>query len=359
MPTAAPTPLRRLLRWTGRTVLVLLLLTAIIAGLLTVPAVQTRVAGRLAAWATEELGAEVRIGAIAFRPFSELELRGVYIGDLHGDTLIAVDLLRVDGLQLSTGRRHVQARTLHLRNARFALGIAPGDTTSNLTQLVDKLAGADTTAGADWTVRCGVVDIGALHFTFHRADSLPIPFGVDFAHVDVRGDRIRGHQFRAAGDSIGIHLEELALSEHSGFRLDQLLGAAQVSPRGITIDHMRLRTPHSAISGRLRFTTPDWAAYSDFTSAVNMRLALDSSLVDFRDIAFFAPGLEGIELPIHISGRVRGPVSEMKGRDLDIRFGERSHFRGHAELTGLPDFANTFMLVDVDELRTMYTDLAA
>ncbi|MDX9752036.1 MAG: translocation/assembly module TamB domain-containing protein, partial [Flavobacteriales bacterium] len=68
---------------------------------------------------------------------------------------------------------------------------------------------------------------------------------------------------------------------------------------------------------------------------------------------------EGIELPIHISGRVRGPVSEMKGRDLVIRFGERSHFRGHAELTGLPDFANTFMLVDVDELRTMYTDLAA
>jgi hypothetical protein len=56
---------------------------------------------------------------------------------------------------------------------------------------------------------------------------------------------------------------------------------------------------------------------------------------------------------------VRGPVSELKGRDLDIRFGGHSWFRGHAELTGLPDVPGTFMLVDVDELHTRYADLAA
>lgn len=336
----------------------ILALLLVVALLLTIPAVQTRVGGWVAERLSKELGAEVRIGSIAFRPFSELELRAVYLGDLRGDTLITVERLHVNGLQLRTSRRQVQARSLILQRARFALSIAEEDSTSNLTQLIDRLS-SDTTSSEPWTIRCGSVDITGFHFTYHNAHWQPIPFGVDFEHVDVHAERVRGHQFLAAGDSIGMQLEELALLEKSGFQLDQLAGYALVSPRGIRVEQMALRTPNSHIDGQLRFTTTAWADYSSFNDRVNMRVELDSSVVDFKDIAYFAPDLEGIELPIRISGRVRGPVSELKGRDLDIRFGGHSWFRGHAELTGLPDVPGTFMLVDVDELHTRYADLAA
>ena len=71
-----------------------------------------------------------------------------------------------------------------------------------------------------------------------------------------------------------------------------------------------------------------------FTERVGIRLDLDSSLLDMADVALFAPDLQGIQFPLQVSGRFRGTIAELKGRDLDIRFGRRSAFTGRAEMSG-------------------------
>jgi hypothetical protein len=327
--------------------------------LLLLPVVQGAIAKRLAAYATEQLGAEVRIGDVAIHPFGRIALHDVFVGDLKGDTLFSVGQLYVRGLRIHPRSRIVRASDLELDRARFALSTAAGEPHSNLTQLLDKLSSPDTaSSGEAWSISVGTFAINRFHFSFHDAHYEPIPYGVDFDHVDVREVSIRGHQFRVAGDSISTHLEGLALREQSGFHVDRLAGSATVSGRGILIDHMLLRTPNSDVHGTLRFTTDDWDAYDTFNDQVVMRLELDSSRLDFADIAFFAPELEGIQLPIGIQGLVRGTVAELKGRGMSVHFGEDSFFRGNAELTGLPDLENTFMLLDIDELRTDHKDLA-
>ncbi len=347
-------------RWSFRSIGALLFLLVTLIVLLLLPRVQTWVGGKVADKLSRDLGITVRIDRIELRPFGPNRLHGVFVADLNGDTLLTADELWIRGLKVNTKDHLVKVRRIELHDTRFALAKAQGDPHSNLTNILNKLAGADTTTGgAAWNIQCGDVDIRRLHFTYHDANTPPIPFGVDFHHVDVNTADIVGSHLGVAGDSVLIDLERIALNDRSGLDLRELSGRTQLSPRGLSIDGMRIRTADSDLHGRLQFTTTSFADYDAFESNVIMRVDLDSSRLQFADIALFAPDLQGIDLPLYISGRFRGTVNELKGRDMDLRFGEHSQFKGAAELSGLPDMPNTFMVIDVERFTAYPSDLAA
>lgn len=322
------------------------------------PRVQTAVAR----WVAEELsartGASITIDRVALAMDGSVQVKGLHVGDLAGDTLFHVPRLNVRGLRVSLERHEVSISNLVLRDARFKLATAQGDAHSNLTNLLEKLASADTTAaGPDWTIRCARYDITGLHFSFHDANVEQAPFGVDFSHIDIPDAAVQGYQLQAVGDSITALLERVALTERSGLRVDRLSGMASVSGRGVQVEDMVLRTPMSDAHGQLKLISEGWADFSDFTSNVRIRADFDSSRVDLADIAWFAKELQGIRMPLTVQGRVRGTVNELKGRGLRIGFGEASWFQGDAELSGLPQLAETFMLIDVEHMHAALADL--
>lgn len=351
--------LRRMLRTVVLTVFALPVVMLLLSALLLVPVVQQWVADKLARSISERLGNTVVIGHVYLTPFGPLELDEVYVSDLQGDTLIRVDRLRVGALRVHPRSRLLKTAYVELDGARFKLATAAGDSTSNLTNLLARLErSGDTTAASPWALRCRRFHVNGLHFSYHDANREAIPFGVDFRHVDVRDARLAGESLVVAGDTIAARLSMLSLRESSGLVLEELSGHARVGGDAIALHDMVLRTARSDLRGALTFATAGWADYDDFTQRVAMRLDLAPSRLEFADIALFAPELQGIELPITIAGRVRGTVAQLKGRGLEIGFGERSFFKGSAELTGLPRFADTFMLLDVDELSTNHRDLA-
>lgn len=351
--------LRSAFRWTVRLLLGVTLLVVIVSVLLLLPAVQQGLASFVAKRLSAELGNTITIGRLAIRPFGPVELQDVYISDLHGDTLIGATSIHVGGLRIHPRSKLINASVLELRGARFKLTTAMGDSTSNLTNLFAPWSSTDTSETENsWSIHCGGILVDELHFSYHDANVEQIPFGVDFKHVDVRNTRVTGDHLRIAGDSISATLRSFSFREQSGLQLERLAGITTVSPRGIVIDSLELRTPRSELRGVLHFRSEGWADFNDFTSLVNMQFELAPSRLEFADVAYFAPGLQGVEFPISISGRVRGTVNELRGRGLEIGFGEHSFFKGSAELTGLPDIEETFMLLDIAELRTDHLDLA-
>lgn len=349
----------RLFRWFGGAVLSALLLLIVGAGLMVIPTVQSAVARWLAGELSERTGATISIGAVALGSDGSVRLRQVFVSDLHGDTLFLVPELSVRGLRVSTERRTVDVSALRLTGARFRLATAEGDAHSNLTNLLERISSADTTSGGgDWTIRCARFRIEGFHFSFHDANAAISPFGVDFEHIDVPDAEIAGVRLEVIGDSIAADLERVAFTERSGLRIDGLAGAARVSRHGIVVEGMDLRTPGTALKGQLRMLSEGWADFSAFTSNVAMRVDLDSSRLEMADIAWFAPDLEGIRFPLTVSGKVRGTIDDLKGRGLRIGFGDGSWFTGSAELSGLPTIAETFMLIDIDDMHVRREDLA-
>ena len=323
------------------------------------PPVQNKVVHWLGDKATERLGTDVRVGRVMISPWGQILLEDVFVADIEGDTLFMVGSLRVKSLRVHPRSRIIKVGGLVLSDARFALETPVGGTKSNLTLLLDRLGSADTTASEEsWVILCKRFNIQELHFSYNDRNLEPIPFGVDFSHIDVTHATIAGNDFIMLGDSIHAMLREFRLNEQSGLRVDELSGGTAVTSRGIVVEGMQLRTPTSHATGRFAMATTKWTDYDRFNELVEMDLDLDTSRIDFKDIAFFVPELEGVDYPIRLSGHVRGTVSELKGRGLSVSFGERSWFTGSAEFSGLPDIANTFMVLSIDDMRTDHRDIA-
>ena len=351
-----------------RVLFALFLLLALVVGALMTPAVQTELAQRISAKLSEKLGAELRIERLELRLFGPNRLHGVFIADLKGDTLVAADEIWIRGLKIHTKRHVLEARRIELHRSRFAMDRMADDPHSNLTNLLNKLAapsGTDTVAAPAWTIRCAQVDIRELHYSFNDEHSTRIPFGVDVSHVDIPSADIIGRDFLLAGDSVLFHFDRLSFTDHSGLVVEQLSGAVRVAPHGIRVNGLHLITgPQqkgsigSDLRGDLDLRSEDLGDFDEFNTRVFMYARLDSSRLQFADVALFAPDLEGADYPIALKGRVQGRVNELKGRRMDLYFGDRSEFHGDIELTGLPDFNNTFILLDAEQIRTNPSDLA-
>ncbi len=352
--TAPRSPwVRRILRWTGALSALLLIVVLALTALLLLPWVQTWVAQRLAAWASDRSGVEVRIGRFTADPFGAITLWDVHVGDLQQDTLFHVHRIRVARPRLNSDTRSVHVSSLGVEGLRFKLRIDAGDAHSNLTNLVDRLfPTTGQEAGEDWRVRCGRFLLRDVHFSYHDERVPRAPWGVDVDHTDVRGLAVEGRDLDVIGDSITTRLEHLAFTEQSGLQLLDLAGAVQVGPAGIRISGMDLHTGRSRLHGDLAMLTDSWSDHAEFIDKVRMDIDLDSSHIEFAEIAYFATDLRGIELPVTAAGRVRGTVADLKGRDLRVELGDGTRFRGRADLIGLPDIDNTFMVVDIADLRT-------
>lgn len=351
----------------------LLLLTALIlvviaSLLLLLPVVQTRLAQWLSGRLSDDLGTSIRIERVELRLFGANRLHGLYIADLNGDTLIAADEVWLRGVRVKPNERLFEASRLELYRSRFALLKDSGNVQSNLTLLLEKLSGTDTatTAAEPWRIQCRSVDIRELHFSYADANIDPIPYGVDVDHVDIPSANIRGHDLLFSGDSVLIGLEEVSLADRSGLVVEHLSGAARVSGKGVRIKDLHLVTgPQIAgavgsdLRGDLDLRSIRFSDFDEFNTRVMMEARLDSSRLQFADVALFAPDLQGVDLPITLRGNIQGKVNELKGRDMDLYFGERSSFHGDVELSGLPDVPNTFIVLDAESISTDPEDLAS
>lgn len=351
-----------------RVLAVLLLLLAAVSLALLTPSVQTWLAGKLSASLSKELGTELHIDRVELRLFGPNRLHGVFIADLQGDTLIAADEIWVRGLRVHRHGHVIEVMRVELHRSRFNLQKAEGDKHSNLTNLLEKLAGpeqANTTPSAPWSFRCRQVDIRALHFSYSDHNYKTLPFGVDVDHVDIPSAQILGHDLEVAGDSILFQFDAMSFRDRSSLAVEQLKGAARVAPRGIRINGLHLVTGSqykgsagSDLRGDLDLRTHSLDDLDEFTSRVNIVADLDSSRLQFADVALFAPDLEGVDYALVLNGKVQGRVNALKGRGMDLRFGNRSMFRGDVEMTGLPDFQNTFIVLDASKILTNPEDLA-
>ncbi|HEX3009938.1 MAG TPA: translocation/assembly module TamB domain-containing protein, partial [Bacteroidales bacterium] len=75
------------------------------------------------------------------------------------------------------------------------------------------------------------------------------------------------------------------------------------------------------------------------------------------DIAYFAPKLKDFHFNAEISGKVTGKINGLRGRDLNIKFGNNSYLSGNADINGLPDIQTSFLYLDIHKFYSTPADL--
>jgi hypothetical protein len=98
--------------------------------------------------------------------------------------------------------------------------------------------------------------------------------------------------------------------------------------------------------------------YSDFIHSVDIHADfLDSTHVNFSDIAFFAEELEGLNQNVNIDGYVKGSIDNLSSDNLSLSLFKHTAFKGHIIVKGLPDMDKTFIKIEAKKLSTNYYDL--
>lgn len=338
----------------------LLLLIALQLFLLT-PAGQTLAVRFATNIIYNKTGLRVSIDYIAFKPIDNLRLEKVYVADLKGDTLAYLEQLEVSIKRIKSNEDEflLAFGKVEIINPVFNLIIHLGDTQSRLADVLDLLPSSDdtSTSSKNIIIKSKKVLIQNGRFSYHDYNQELLRPGVDWSHLDLSKIHLDAHNFLMLNDTFSAFFNNLSTHESSGFALDSLAGDAYFSSVRTALENMHIATPNTSLHGNIEFQYDSIADYTEFNTNIRMRGMLVDSKIFMEDIAHFAPDLFGLKETLFFDGNVRGTVSKLKARNMNIRFGNSTYLSGNVDMDGLPEIASTFIMLDLKELRTESSDL--
>jgi len=342
--------------------LVILLIFSILLLVFQYKPVQTWAAKKAAAYLSEQLGTTVNIQSLYIQPFSSVELEGFYVLDKQKDTLLSTPKLEVDlsGFSLfsSIKKRKIDFKLIQLDNGSAYLK-KQKDSLTNLQFIIDKLSGPpDTTKGKPWQVVFEKIAINNFHFRFKNMLVDTAIKGINFDDIDVRKFSVVVKNMDLEHHLFKGNVTNLTLREKSGFYLKKFNADATVDTNQILAQNLYVLTNHSLLKNYFRMK---FKSFDDVGSHIEDKVYMDgdfkSSKIASSDIAYFTDGLENVKFDLGLDGRIRGYVNNLKAKNLTITGAKSTYIRGDFNLKGLPDWDNTFLELNFDQIATNKADL--
>ena len=321
--------------------------------------IQTGVVNKVMQIVSKDLQTRFTIGKIDISFLYRVRLKDVYLEDLSGDTLLYARSLTVGIRQVNPFSREVSIGSIDLDRAFIRLAI---DSSKNLNiqYFIDKLRGDSTGSGGAWKVRFNNVRMRDGRFALKNYYSEPVDYGINFSDMQLSGINAFVKHFNPSPDSLSFDIKSFQFTEQSGFRLEKLSGKFSESKTFICLRDLGMETPYSNIKAdeiSLRFRNFGQFKADSFSRNVKLRLNLIQTKLDFYDLGFFARSLRETKQVLTISGQIKGSVSNLKAKNLEIGLGSGSVIKGELNLEGLPDLRNTFIVADIQQLTTSSNDL--
>ena len=167
----------------------------------------------------------------------------------------------------------------------------------------------------------------------------------DFKDVSFAKDSIQGKM-------------HLSTREKSGFYVQHLDAKIKFYPEGMEFYNFDLLTGKSHLRDffAMRFKTFDDVS-DNFTTKVKMEADFSNAAISSDDIGFFSPDLKTWNKNIQITGKIKGSVADLAGKNILLNAGLHTTLKGDIHLTGLPDIEKTFIDFRSNDFRTTYKDI--
>jgi hypothetical protein len=343
-----------------RNVLIILILLGV-AGYFAIqqPAVQTWLTQRIAGYLSKELGTTVSVGRVEVDLWARLVLKEFYVADKHNDTLMFVPSLAVGQYSFDKKNGEIRIGTATLENPFIHLRRYENEPGMNLAFITDYIANlSDSTDTSATLLSIDRFIINGGRFEYNNQNKpAKTNFGIDWNNLNASGLNVDIKNFSIVGDSIHANVQRLAARESSGFGLNELQSDLYITPSSIRIDDAFIQTDHSTIKGYMSFKFDSFDDFDQFEQKVKMNHVISESKIQLGDLAYFTRDFNGLDKVVEVKGKIKGSVSSLKGKDIEIKIDEHSSFKGNFAMDGLPSIDDTFITMDVKELTTNKTEL--
>lgn len=351
--------IKKFIQITAILLLIILAVPAIAFLLLQNSKIQNQVTDKVIMSVSEKLGTRFSISSVDISFLYRVRLNDVYLEDLQGDTLIYVKRLTTGIKYINPATKTVSIGSINLDKAIVALAI---DSASelNLNFIIEKLKGNGKGNKDGWEVQFHNIRLQDSRFSLKNYNSSPVDYGMNFSDIGVNHLDAELRRFNPSKDSLSFHLKSMRLMEKSGLIIRDMSCDFSQHRTFLSFRNISLKTNNSFIHGRdisLRFRDFDDFKGASFAEFVRFRLDLENTELDFSDVGYFAPVFKDAHQKFIISGLLTGPIGNINAKEFDVRFGSGSRLWGDLKFEGLPDISETFILADIRQLSSSYSDI--
>lgn len=322
------------------------------------PRVQTWIAHRLADYLSGEWGTTVKVDKVSINLWAEISIEGLYVEDLHQDTLAWIPELRLRNFYLNRHTGRFNAQNISLERPTIHMRRYSGEYTMSYAFIIDYFdAPKDTldTSITDVSIRRLQLNDGRL--VYYNENRPLRGYGFDWNHFDIRDAHLDVSDFKLWGDTASFQMQHLAGRDVSGFEITSMQSTVRIDPSGWNLASTNMLSPGSDLCGDLWLGITSIDDFDYFETQVKMEHRFENSRLDIRDIAYFSSDLYGLEKTIELSGVFRGSVAALKGRNVFIRIDDNTTFKGSFSMDGLPDIDQTFITLDIKDLTSNKKEL--
>ncbi len=146
--------------------------------------------------------------------------------------------------------------------------------------------------------------------------------------------------------------------ERSGLEVKKMIADVKFTPQLMEFSKLDLHTNRSRIGDYYAMSFDNFNDLGYYISRVKMTGDFKNTEISSDDIAFFAPGMKNWKKNIIITGKVKGTVEDLNGKNLFITAGNNTLLNGDISLSGLPNINTTFIDFKSNEFKTTYADAA-
>lgn len=224
-------------------------------------------------------------------------------------------------------------------------------------------AETDSTEPINWKVSVQKLAIEKSNIWF-KDDNQPRTQGLDYFNLKLTDLAGAMDNIYYSSDSISGKLLNLAVQDHSGFKLNQFKGDLEYTNTGAKFQDFLIETPNSIIRDRIEISYPSIDAISENPEMVQVNANIDKSHIDMKDVNYLVPdlGKQDVMKPLmnkkfFIDGEVVGFMNDIKIPRLEFKTLNNTHLIASATIKGLPDVEKLYVDLDLKKMVTGRADL--
>lgn len=320
---------------------------ALLISALQIPYVQTKVAGKLTEIVSEKIQFPVEIGYVNIRWFDSILLEDVLIKDTGSNDMIKVKELFIDfQLYALFDPSNITIDKVTLDHAQVDL-VKNTDYGLNISLFIYNLRewlASDKPAKKKPVFSIQSVELQNTQFSINDPSKDSINDGFDHYHFNLADITLSAKDFRVVADTLEFDL--LSLTTHdvkTGLTIHEMNTFFRLSQQAMEFQALHIHANESHIRDSIVFDFESTTALSYFTDSVKFSAQLDSTIINSKDLALFAPSLNKYEDYYRLSGNLSGMVKDLYIKDMQLAFGQNSLLQGELNFEGLPHIQETFI----------------
>jgi len=234
------------------------------------------------------------------------------------------------------------------------------DKNSNLKFIIDYF-NSDTNKvqqkSKPWTISFEQIALNNFHFRYKNQLTDTSINGVNYDDIDLKNLNIAANKLDLKNHLFKAGISNLSFREKSGFVLNKLSSLVTIDTNQIELQNLILNTPNSRLKKYFGMKFNSFDDFNDVEHKVSMSADFQEAHLSSKDIAFFADEMHRVKFELGVNGIIRGKVDHLKAKNLMVQAGQATFIKGNFDFKGLPDWEQTLMELDIEQVSTNKKDL--